>query len=181
MNKEMKICKFCKHENYYDNSKCVHCGRFFTVDDPTIDPLKNNSETISNSPTKNDYLKLIPPIALLISLFLPWLSWFIVKISAFDIGNFIRVSIRIADRSTLSLSLIQIFIYMIPIGSIFFIFRSITGQTIKVTGIITGSLPILILVLTLTQTTELLQMVSAGFIIAVFSGIALISISVKKY
>jgi len=85
-----------------------------------------------------------------------------------------------SGRSTLSMVLIQIFIYMIPVGCGIFIFRSLTNRSIKTTGIVTGILPILVFLLVISQPTAILRMISIGFILALLSGIALISISVKE-
>ena len=180
MDNETKICKFCNSENYISNPKCVHCGRFFpsdgTIKPETRPPVRNSDPAI-----KVEHLKLIPSITLLISLFLPWLSWFVVRLTAFDIASFFNLSARMSGRSTLSMTLIQIFIYMIPLGCVVFIFRSLTGRTIKMTGILTGTLPILIFLLVMAQPTEVLRMISIGFILAIISGISLIFISVKEY
>ena len=180
MDKETKICKFCQRENYIDNSKCLHCGRVFPSDG-IREPEKANLARSSEAAIKVEHLKFIPAITLLISLFLPWLSWFVVRLTAFDIAEFFNMAARMAGRSTLSMVLIQVLIYMIPVGCGVFIFRALTGRTIKTTGIITGVLPILVFILVVSQPTAVLRMVSIGFILALLSGIALIFISAKDY
>lgn len=179
MEKEVKICKFCKRENYIDNSKCLHCGRF-SPSEGTREPESAPTVKRPEAAIQVEHLKLIPAITLLISLFLPWLSWFVVRLTAFDIADFFNMAARMSGRSTLSMVLIQILIYIIPVGCAIFIFRSLTGRSIKITGIITGVLPILVFILVVSQPTAVLRMVSIGFILALLSGIALISISAKE-
>ena len=179
MDNETKICKFCKSENYIDNSKCLHCGRFFPSEG-TREPESAPTVKRPEAAIQVEHLKLTPVIILLISLFLPWLSWFVVRLTAFDIANFFNMAARMSGRSTLSMVLIQIFIYMIPVGCGIFIFRSLTNRSIKITGIVTGVLPILVFLLVISQPTAILRMISIGFLLALLSGIALISISVKE-
>ena len=177
---ETKTCKFCNRENFIDNSKCVHCGRFFPSDN--LENSRPEQPTAGRpDPALNvEHLKLIPAITLLISLFLPWLSWFVVRLTAFDMANFFNLSARMAGRTTLSMGAIRILIYLIPVGCVIFIFRSLTGRTIKTTGIITGTLPLIVFLLAISQPTAVLRMVSIGFIISILSGIALIAITVKE-
>ncbi|MCK5004254.1 MAG: hypothetical protein KAS21_04160 [Candidatus Aminicenantes bacterium] len=179
MDNETKLCKFCKRENYVDNSKCLHCGRFFPSEG-TREPESAPTVKRPEAAIQVEHLKLIPVIILLISLFLPWLSWFVVRLTAFDIADFFNMAARMSGRSTLSMVLIQILIYMIPVGCGIFIFRSLTNRSIKTTGIVTGILPILVFLLVISQPTAILRMVSIGFLLALLSGIALISISVKE-
>jgi len=179
MDNETKLCEFCKRENYADNSKCLHCGRVFPSEG-IREPESVHTVRRPDAVIQVEHLKLIPVITLLISLFLPWLSWFVVRLTAFDIAEFFNLAARMAGRSTLSMLLIQVLIYIIPVGCGIFIFRSLTGRTIKTTGVVTGILPFLVFLLIISQPTAVMRMVSIGSILALLSGIALISISLKE-
>lgn len=179
MNQQTKFCRYCHSENFMDNIKCIHCGRYFPSDGKVL-PNKNPGAGRPDPALNVEHLKLIPAIILLISLFLPWLAWFIVRLNAFDIANFFNLSARMAGRSTLSMGAVKILIYLIPVGCAVFIFRSLTGRTIKTTGIVTGILPLIVFLLVISQPTAILKMVSIGFILSILSGIALISISAKE-
>ena len=180
MDQQTKMCKYCNMENFIANKKCLHCGRYFPSERvrngrPESPPARRPDPVLNV-----EHLKVIPAITLLISLFLPWLAWFVVRLNAFDILNFFNLSARMAGRSTLSMGAIKLLIYLIPAGCIIYIFRSLTGRTIKTTGIITGTLPLIVFIMVISQPTAILKMVSIGFILSILSGIALISISAKE-
>jgi len=181
MEKQTKICKYCNKENFVDNRKCLHCSRYFPTDTGGPDLRRSIPKVHRPDPVlRVEHLKLIPAITLAISLFLPWLSWFVVRLTAFDIAGFFNLSARMAGRTTITMGVIQVCIYLIPAGCAVFIFRALTGRTIKATGIVTGVLPLLVFLLVISQPTSILRMVSFGFILAIFSGIALIVISLKE-
>ncbi len=180
MELQTKLCKFCNRENFIDNSKCLHCGRYFPKDSGNLPGPEPRKPGRPDPALNVEHLKLIPAITLLISLFLPWLAWFVVKLNAFDIARFFNLSARMAGRSTLSMGAIKILIYMIPVGCAIYIFRSLAGRSVKMSGIITGILPVIIFLLVITQPTTIIKMVSIGFITAILSGIAMITLSVKE-
>jgi len=171
-----KNCKFCGKENFLDNNKCIHCGRFFVSDE--------KSQPVRLKQSRNDFFssnfELIPPIVLLISLFLPWFSVFILQMSAFDIAKLFRMTLNMARQSDPVISLINILIYLIPVGCISVIIFSIKQKNTRMIGVITGSLPITISILLIFKGTGLLKIIGIGLIIAIISGVAMIIISLKN-
>ena len=179
MDQQTKICKYCNRENFIDNSKCLHCGRYFYSDNMGKSKDINKVGKIPSS-INIEKFKLIPPIALLISLFLPWLSIFIMRITAFDIATFFSMTASVPGGGNLAMTVTRIMIYMIPVGCIIFIFRSLTDRSLRIVGTITGLFPILIFFFLLSQSPEIIKMLSLGFIIALISGISLIILSSKE-
>lgn len=176
MDENTKNCSYCGRPNYIDNNKCIHCGRFFLLDDKL--------QPISEKPSRNGFsfsnFELVPPIVLLISLFLPWFSVLILKLSAFDIAKLFRMTLNMARQSDPVISLINILIYLIPVGCIAVIIFSIQQKSIRNIGVITGSLPILIFILLLSKGTGFFRLMGIGLIIAIFSGIAMILVSIRN-
>jgi len=173
MPEEIKLCKYCKHENIKSNVKCVHCGRFF------LDGTTPEKEAIQKKSVDIDSQKivLLPTILLVISLFLPWMSVFFFKMSAFDMAKLSDLASQYGGRGDITITLVKIIIYLIPVGSIvtgYFVFK---GRSVAAIGRITGSLPIFITLILFLKSPEFFRMIDIGLILSVISGIAMIILS----
>ncbi len=175
----VKRCKYCNGENLQDTEKCTHCGRFFVV--PTK-PAKRSAANLEAA----DWIKnpvVISAVVLFISLFLEWLSVGFAGANAFVLakgfGAIARASAKFGGGFTLSLA--RAFILLIPAGCAVTLFMVITGRSYRLSGILTGALPLAIfLVLQMEVMGQLTSFIGGGFILAILAGAVMIYFARRK-
>ncbi len=168
-----KVCVHCREVNPVDARECRNCGRFFIhrpgaarVDDSTA------LETLKQP-------EVLCALALLVSLFLPWFTILFFNLSAIQLlGLFkgtVASSMRYGTGTTLALA--RLFIALIPAGSLAVIVIALRGGSAILIGKITGLLPLGVFLLFFMQSSNVLSMMGAGFVIAILAGAGLFAFS----
>ena len=169
MASETKVCVHCREVNPADARECRGCGRYFihrpgasqADDAPGIEGLKQPA--------------VICAMLLLVSLFLPWFTLLIFSISAVQMLGLFKgagdPSLRFGGDTTLALA--RLFIALIPVGCIAILFFALRGKSSPFIGRITGVLPAVVFLMFFVQSTSVLSVMGAGFVIAILAGIGL--------
>ncbi len=173
MTGDSKVCVHCREVNPVDARECRNCGRFFihrpgadrNRDGPGIEALKQPA--------------VLCALLLIISLFLPWFTILFFSLSAVQLlGLFkgaVGTSMNYGAGTTLALA--RLFIALIPAGCLAVILLALRGSPAILIGKITGLLPAAVFLLFFIQSTDVLSVMGAGFIIAILAGIGLFAFS----
>ena len=168
-----KVCVHCREVNPADARECRNCGRYFIQrpgaggggDAPGLEALKQPA--------------VICALILLVSLFLPWFSVLFFSISAVQMLGLLKgaggVSMGYGGGATLALS--RLFIALTPVGCLAVILLAASGKTAPFIGRITGLLPALVFLLFFVQSSNVLSVMGAGFVIAILAGLGLVAFS----
>lgn len=165
----VKRCKYCNGENLQDAEKCSHCGRFFVV--PTK-PQKGGGARLDVA----EWIKnpvLISAVVLFVSLFFDWVSG---GANAFTLIKGFGLYVKMTARSGggFMISLARAFIILIPVGCVMTVFFLVTGRSYRMSGILTGALPLAtFLALQIEFIGHLTSFMAGGFFLAIISGGAL--------
>jgi len=169
MASEGKVCVHCREVNPADARECRNCGRYFihrpgaerATESPGLEALKQPA--------------VLCALVLLVSLFLPWFTILIFSLSAVQLlGLFQGVgasSMRYGAGATLALA--RLFIALIPVGCAAVILFALRGGYAILVGKITGLLPLVVFLLFFVQGSGVLNVMGAGFVIAILAGLGL--------
>ena len=168
-----KVCVHCREVNPVDARECRNCGRYFIrrpgaerVDDtPGLEALKQP--------------EVLCALVLIVSLFLPWFTVMIFSLSAVQfLGIFKGMgSSSIGYRGGATLALTRFLIALIPVGCLTVVLIALRGGSAILIGKLTGLLPIVVFLLFFVQSTNVVSMMGAGFVIAILAGLGLIAFS----
>jgi hypothetical protein len=116
---------------------------------------------------------------LLVSLFLPWFTLLFFSLSAVQllglIGGAGDSNIKFGGAATLGL--VRLFVALMPLGCIAVIVLAMRGLPARLAGTITGLLPAAVFLLLFLQSSMVLNVMGAGFVIAILAGIGLVAFS----
>lgn len=169
MASEGKVCVHCREVNPADARECRGCGRYFIQrpgaeragDPPGLEALKQPA--------------VLCALLLLISLFLPWFTLLIFSLSAVQLLGLFRgagdPSMSFGGSATLALA--RLCIALIPVGCLAVILLALRGVSAIFIGKITGLLPAAVFLLFILQSSQVLNVMGAGFVIAILAGIGL--------
>ena len=147
MNEYIKTCKYCGEINESHEKLCKKCGRVI------VSIQKQSSENQILESIRSPVV--IACVVLFFSLFLPWFAWGYMSVNAFLVAKFFRLVSQFSGGSGSIYSLINILIYIIPIGCIGVVVITFLNGDVGLIGTITGALPVLVMIL-LFMTTHLL-------------------------
>jgi ribosomal protein L40E len=173
MASEGKVCVHCREVNPLDARECRNCGRYF-IQRPGADRAGGapGSEGLKQP-------AVLCALLLLVSLFLPWFTLLIFSLSAVQLLGLFRAagdpSLRFGGSGTLALA--RLFIALTPLGCLAVILLSLRGASVHLAGTITGLLPVAVFLLFFLQSTAVLNVMGAGFVIAILAGIGLVIFS----
>jgi hypothetical protein len=168
MASEGKVCVHCREVNPIDARECRACGRYFiqrsgaapAIAAPGFEALKRPD--------------VLCALLLLVSLFLPWFTILIFSLSAVQLLGLFKEAtggVRYGGGATLALA--RLFIALIPAGCLAVVLFALRGSTAILIGKITGLLPLGVFLLFFLRSTSLVNVMGAGFVIAILSGIGL--------
>jgi ribosomal protein L40E len=164
-----KVCAHCREVNPVDARECRNCGRYFihrpgaqqADDPPGLEALKQP--------------EVLCALVLLVSLFLPWFTILFFSLSAIQLLGLFKgagaSSMRYGAGATLALA--RFFIVLIPVGCVAVILVALRGSAAILVGKITGLLPLGVFLLFFIQGTEIINVMGAGFIVAILAGLGL--------
>jgi hypothetical protein len=173
MASEGKVCVHCREVNPAEARECRNCGRFFirrpgagrAGDAPGAEALKQPA--------------VICALLLFVSLFLPWFTLLIFSLSAFQLlGLFPSAAdagVRFGGSATLALA--RLLIALVPVGSLAVVILALRGASVRFLGAMTGALPVAVFLLFFLQSSAVLNIMGAGFVVAILAGIGLIAFS----
>ena len=173
MASEGKVCVHCREVNPADARECRNCGRYFihrpgvvpAGDAPGIEGLKQPA--------------VICAMVLLVSLFLPWFTVFNFSIAAIQLLGLLKgagdPSMRFGGAATLALA--RLFIALTAAGCLAIVFFALRGKSSPFVGRVTGVLPAVVFLMFFVQSTSMLSVMGAGFVVAILAGIGLIVFS----
>lgn len=172
MSPQTKICQFCKEVNAIDARECRSCGRYFIA-------AAGKPATFS---TAESIMKpaVICAVVLFLSLFLPWFSVFMFSISAIQIISLSKEAGGFSIRAGGLFTLTQVLFYLLPLGCIAVFVLAVRNAVIRPIGMLTGSLPMAILILMYLQSSQVLSFMGIGFVVAILAGIGLIIFSRRE-
>ncbi len=168
-----KVCVHCRELNPIDARECRNCGRYFIhrpgaarVDDsPGLEALKQPA--------------VLCALVLLVSLFLPWFTILIFSLSAVQLLGLFQgagvSSMRYGAGATLALA--RLFIALIPVGCFAVILLALRGSYAILIGKITGLLPLVVFLLFFAQSSNVVSVMGAGFVVAILAGLGLFAFS----
>ncbi len=173
MASEGKVCVHCREVNPLDARECRGCGRYFihrpggerTGETPGLEAMKQPA--------------VICALLLLVSLFLPWFTLLFFSISAVQLLGLFKgaggVGMSYGGGATLALA--RLFIALMPLGCLAVIGLALRGSAAIFIGKITGLLPALVFLMFFVQSSSVVSMMGAGFVIAILAGIGLFAFS----
>jgi hypothetical protein len=171
----IKTCKHCGEINESQYSLCNKCGRVLSE---VTKPGKGGGGDSRNQlieVVKNPVV--ISTVILFFSLFLPWFSSMLIKFNAFQVAKIFKMVSAFTTGGGGIYSLVNLMIYLIPIGCVVAIVIMFLGGDVSLFGTITGSLPVAVFILLMIISTSFLRGIGFGFIIAMISGINLVVFS----
>jgi hypothetical protein len=173
MTSEGKVCVHCREVNPADARECRNCGRFF------IQPpgARRGGDALGAEALKQP--AVICALLLFVSLFLPWFTVLIFSLSAIQLLGILHSAgdpaLRFGGNATLALA--RFFIALIPAGCLAVILFALRGTSLILVGKLTGLLPLLVFLLFFVQSSGVLNMMGAGFVIAILAGLGLFAFS----
>jgi hypothetical protein len=173
MASDSKVCVHCREVNPADARECRNCGRFF-IQRPGAE---RNSDAPGPEALKQP--AVLCALLLIVSLFLPWFTVLFFSLSAIQFLGFLRgagdPSMKFSGEATLVLA--RLFIALLPLGCIAFIVLAMRGLPTRLAGTITGLLPAAVFLLFFLQSSMVLNVMGAGFVIAILAGLGLVAFS----
>jgi hypothetical protein len=169
MNAQTKVCQSCKEINPADARECRNCGRYFiaaTGKSPAFSPADAIRQPA-----------VICAALLFLSLFLPWFSVLFFSITAMQIISLAKEAGGFSVRAGGLFTLTQVLFYLLPVGCIVVFILAVREASLRLAGTVTGALPAVIFVLMLIQSSQILNVMGVGFVIAILTGIGLIMFS----
>jgi len=169
MTSPSKVCVHCREVNPADARECRNCGRYFIQrpgaapggEAPGLEALKQPA--------------VLCALVLLVSLFLPWFTILFFSLSAVQMLGLLKgaggASLRYGGGATLALS--RLFIALIPVGCLAVILLALRGRYAILIGKITGLLPLGVFLLFFVQSTDVVSVMGAGFVVAILAGLGL--------
>jgi ribosomal protein L40E len=169
MANEGKVCVHCREVNPVDARECRNCGRYFihrpgaerAAEPPGLEALKQPATLCA--------------LVLLVSLFLPWFTILIFSLSAVQLlglfGGAGASSMRYGAGATLALA--RLFIALIPVGCAAVILFALRGGSAILIGKLTGLLPLVVFLLFFVQSSNVVSVMGAGFVVAILAGLGL--------
>jgi len=168
-----KVCVHCREVNPVDARECRNCGRYFIQrpgsgrddDSPGLEALKQP--------------EVLCALVLIVSLFLPWFTILFFSLSAVQLLGLFQgagaSSMSFGAGATLALA--RLFIVMIPVGCLTVILFALRGNSAILIGKITGLLPLVVFMLFFVQGSNVVNMMGAGFVVAILAGLGLFAFS----
>lgn len=166
MNEYLKTCKYCKEVNEADEKLCKKCGRVLISITKSGTDGSSVSEVIKNP-------VIITSVVLFFSLFLPWFSAAFFKFSAFDVAKLYKMVSQFSGGSGSVYSLVNILIYVIPVGCITVVVMTFMEKDITAVGTVTGALPLVVFIILFILNTNIISAMGIGFHVSIISGITL--------
>jgi len=172
MSPQTKVCQSCKEVNPSDARECRNCGRFFIAaagrapDFSPADAFRHPA--------------FISAAVLLISLFLPWFSVFMFNITAIQIISLSKEAGGFSIRAGGLFTLTQFLFYLLPVGCIAVFILAFRQANLRLAGSVTGALPVAIFILLIIQSSQILNVMGVGFVVAILAGIGLIMFSRRE-
>lgn len=166
---DVKVCVHCREVNPADARECRNCGRYFihrpgaqrADDAPGLEALKQPA--------------VLCALVLLVSLFLPWFTVLIFSLSAVQLLGLFQgagtASMRYGAGATLALA--RLFIALIPLGCLAVVLIALRGGYAILIGKLTGLLPLVVFTLFFVQSSNVVSMMGAGFVVAILAGLGL--------
>lgn len=173
MSPQTKICQSCKEVNPADARECRSCGRFF-IAAPARAPDFAPADAFRHP-------AFIAAAVLLISLFLPWFSVFMFNVTAIQIISLSKEAGGFSMRAGGLFALTQFLFYLLPVGCIVVFVLAFRQASLRLVGSVTGALPVTIFVLLIIQSSQIPNVMGAGFVVAILAGIALIMFSRREF
>ncbi len=171
-----KVCPHCREVNPADARECRGCGRYFIRLPGGEPPPRAPGVDAFREPA------VISALVLLVSLFLPWFSLLIFSFSAVQLLGLSREAagpnMRVGGVATLAM--VRLLIALIPVGCLAVIVLAMRGVAARLAGILTGLLPLGVFFILLLQSTAVVNVMGAGFVIAIISGLALTAFSRRE-
>lgn len=172
MGLQSKVCQSCKEVNPADARECRSCGRYFIA--AAGRPAAASPAEAITQPA------VICTAVLVLSLFLPWFSVLMFSATAVQVMSLSKdaggLSIRAGGLFKLTLALF----YLLPVGCIAIFVLAIRAASLRLACTLTGALPLAIFILMLLQSSEVLNVMGVGFVVAILAGIALIIFSRRE-
>ena len=172
MSLQSKVCQFCKEVNPADARECRSCGRYF------IAAAGRPTEVIPADVIKQP--SVISAAVLLLSLFLPWFSVLVFSVTAVQVISLSKDAGGFSMRAGGLFALTQVLFYLLPIGCIAIFVLALRGASLRLAGTLTGALPTAIFILMLIQSSQILNVMGIGFVVAILAGIGLIVFSRRE-
>ena len=170
---DSKMCVHCRELNPADARECRNCGRYFihrpgavrVEDTPGLEALKQPA--------------VLCALVLLVSLFLPWFTVLIFSLSAVQLLGLFQgagaAGMRYGAGATLALA--RLFIALIPLGCAAVLLLAWRGRYAILIGKITGLLPLVVFLLFFVQSSNVVSVMGAGFVVAILAGLGLFAFS----
>jgi len=172
MSPQTKICQSCKEVNPVDARECRSCGRFF-IAAPARAPEFSPGDAFRHP-------AFIAAAVLLVSLFLPWFSVFMFNVTAIQIISLSKEAGGFSMRAGGLFTLTQFLFYLLPVGCIAVFIQAFRQTSLRLAGSVTGALPATIFLLLIIQSSQILNLMGFGFVVAILAGIALILFSRRE-
>jgi hypothetical protein len=168
-----KVCAHCREVNPEDARECRNCGRYF------IQRAGGSGASASPGWEALKQPAVICALLLIVSLFLPWFSILFFSLSAIQLLGLTKgaAGASMSYGGGTSLALARLLIALIPAGCLAVIFFAMRGSAATFIGRITGLLPLAVFLLFFVQSTALLNVMGAGFVVAILAGIGLAAFS----
>jgi hypothetical protein len=171
MSPQSKICQSCKEVNPVDARECRSCGRFF-IAAPSRTPDFAPADAFRHP-------AFIAAAVLLVSLFLPWFSIFMFNVTAIQIISLSKEA-SFSMRSGGVFTLTRFLFCLLPVGCIAVFVLAFRQASLRLAGTVTGALPAAIFVLLVLQSSQILNVMGVGFVVAILAGIGLIMFSRRE-
>lgn len=159
-----KACGHCREANPADARECRSCGRYFIQrpggDAGTGEALKRPA--------------VLCAMLLLVSLFLPWFTVLFFSVSAMQLLGLFRGAARVSlQQGGAWIAWVRLLIALIPAGCLAVILIALRGASAILIGKLTGLLPLGVFLIFFVQGPGMVNMMGAGFVIAILAGIGL--------
>jgi hypothetical protein len=172
MSPQTKICQPCREVNPVDARECRSCGRFF-IAAPARAAERSPADAFRHP-------AFISAAVLLISLVLPWFSVFMFNVTAIQVISLSKDAGGFSIRSGGLFTLTQFLFYLLPVGCIVVFILVFRQASLRLAGTVTGALPALIFLLLIIQSSQILNVMGFGFVVAILAGIGLIMFSRRE-
>lgn len=171
MSPQTKICQSCKEVNPVDARECRNCGRFF-IAAPSRTPDFAPADAFRHP-------AFIAAAVLLISLFLPWFSLFMFNVTAIQVISLSK-NASFSMRSGGFFTLARLLFCLLPVGCIAVFVLAFRQASLRLAGTVTGALPATIFILFILQSSQIVNIMGVGFVVAILAGIGLIMFSRRE-
>ena len=169
MSLQSKVCPSCKEVNPVDARECRSCGRYFIAAPGR--PAEFSPADAIRQPA------VICNAVLLLSLFLPWFSVLMFSVTAVQVISLSKEAGGFSIRAGGLFTLTQVLFYLLPVGCIAVFVQAVRAAGLRLVGTVTGALPLAIFLLMLIQSSQILNVMGIGFVVAILAGIGLIMFS----